>query len=125
MGIINERQSIFKVIDFGFARFIDLSQNYFCPDPLRKKFAYCSDLDRGWKHQRSKERQTIKKIPGAKTYRLLRSEITPRSDLFEGGVVAVDLFTNCVEDESLFEKTWQEVLPLSDPFIEFLEKLLR
>lgn len=33
------------------------------------------------------------------------------------------MFTNWVEDETLFEKSWEEVLPLSEPFVEFIKKL--
>lgn len=65
-----------------------------------------------------------RRMPGAHTYQLLRREISPRSDLFGAGVVAVDLFTNWVEDESLFEESWEQVLPLSQPFKIFIRKLL-
>lgn len=67
--------------------------------------------------------KSVKRIPGAETYRLLRTEISPRSDLFGAGVIAADLFTSWVEDESLFNRPWQEVLPLSSLFTHFLQKL--
>jgi len=111
------------LVDFGFARFLDLSQNGYCPDPLEKKFSCYSGSDRGLLHKQLNELPSIKKIPGAETYRLLRREISPRSDLFGAGVVAVDLFTSWVEDESLFNRPWQEVLPLSELFVDFLQKL--
>ncbi len=112
------------LIDFGFARFLDLSQNNLCPDPLEKKFGCSTVSGRGLLHKQLHELQYRKKIPGAETYRLLRKEISPRSDLFGAGVVAVDLFINWVEDDSLFNRTWQEVLPLSALFVDFLQNLL-
>lgn len=110
------------LVDFGFARFLDLSQNFSCPDPLENKFDDCSD--EGLSLKQLNELRPRKKIPGVETYRLLRREISPRSDLFGAGVVAVDLFTSWVEDESLFNRPWQEVLPLSEPFVYFLQRLL-
>lgn len=111
------------LIDFGFARFLDPSQNPHCPDPLDEKFGSGVSGGAVWSRQRQ-EMSSGKKIPGAGTYRLLRREISPRSDLFGAGVVAVDLFTNWVDDESLFARPWREVLPLSDLFADFLQKLL-
>jgi len=111
------------LIDFGFARFLDPAQYTFCPDPLEYKFGG-NDSYGSSAPELVNELPSLKKIPGAETYKLLRREISPRSDLFGVGIVAVDLFTSWVEDESLFEMPWQEVLPLSGPFIVFLEKLL-
>lgn len=111
------------LVDFGFARFIDLSRNVFCPDPLENKFYCNSGSDRGFLNPAGGV-PFKKKMPGIETYRLLRREVSPRSDLFGAGAVAVDLFTSWVEDESLFNRCWQDVLNLSDPFIVFLEKLL-
>lgn len=111
------------LIDFGFARFLDQSQNHHCPDPLDEKFGSGASGGEVWSKQLD-EISSGKKIPGAGTYRLLRREISPRSDLFGAGVVAVDLFTNWVEDESFFSRPWQEVLPLSSEFAVFLQKLL-
>lgn len=111
------------LIDFGFARFLDPAQFAFCPDPLDYKFGSNESLG-SEAPELVKELPSLKKVPGAKTYKLLRREISPRSDLFGTGVVAVDLFSSWVEDESLFERPWQGVLPLSGPFIVFLEKLL-
>jgi serine/threonine protein kinase len=62
--------------------------------------------------------------PGTKTYVLFRKEVSPRSDLFGAGVVGLDLFTNCIEDEALFQKPWQEILPASDSFKVLIETLL-
>lgn len=87
------------LIDFGLARFIDGRQFPFCPDPPRRE-------------------------PGSPAYELMRREISPRSDLFGTGIVAVDLFTNWVEDEALFQESWDQVLPLSEPFKMFIKKLL-
>lgn len=100
------------LIDFGLARFIDPTQYLLCPDELSEEYPY------------KVHRLKPQKVPGAQTYRLLRKEISPRSDLFGAGIVAIDLFTNWVEDESLFDLPWEEVLPLSDSFIAFLHKLL-
>ena len=110
------------LVDFGFARFLDLSKNFNCPDPLEYKFS--GNPDDGVPLKQLNNLPSRKKIPGVETYRLLRREISPRSDLFGAGVVAVDLFTNWVEDETLFNRPWQEVLPLSQPFVDFLQKLL-
>ncbi len=110
------------LIDFGFARFLDPPQNFSCPDPLENKFGDCSD--QGLSLKQLNELRPRKKVPGVETYRLLRREISPRSDLFGVGVVAVDLFTSWVEDEALFNRPWQEVLPLSEPFMCFLQRLL-
>jgi serine/threonine protein kinase len=110
------------LIDFGFARFLDLARNFSCPDPLVQKYSSSSGEESLLK--KLNDLPSRKKIPGAETYRLLRTEISPRSDLFGVGVVAVDLFTSWVEDEALFDKPWQEVLPISQPFVDFLQKLL-
>lgn len=100
------------LIDFGLARFIDPAQFPLCPDSSIEEYP------------REIHRLKAQKNPGVETYRLLRKEVSPRSDLFGVGVVAVDLFTSWVEDESLFDLPWEDVLTLSDPFITFLHKLL-
>ncbi|HZW83283.1 MAG TPA: protein kinase [Candidatus Deferrimicrobium sp.] len=68
--------------------------------------------------------QKLRRKPGAATYNFLRKEISPRSDLFGTGVVALDLFTNWIEDEAIFQQPWQKNLPASRDFIDFLERLL-
>jgi serine/threonine protein kinase len=62
--------------------------------------------------------------PGTRTYALLRKEVSPRSDLFGAGVVGLDLFTNWIEDETLFQRPWQEILPASNTFKDLTETLL-
>jgi serine/threonine protein kinase len=62
--------------------------------------------------------------PATQTYTLFRKEVSPRSDLFGAGVVGLDLFTNWIEDEALFQKPWQEILPASDNFKALMEILL-
>jgi serine/threonine protein kinase len=62
--------------------------------------------------------------PATQTYTLFRKEVSPRSDLFGAGVVGLDLFTNWIEDEVLFQKPWQEILPASDTFKALMEILL-
>lgn len=116
------KDNVIFLIDFGFARYLDLSRNLSCPDPLEQKYSG-SPGDESLL-RRLNDLPSRKKIPGSETYRLLRTEISPRSDLFGAGVVAVDLFTSWVEDEALFEKPWQEVLPLSRPFVDYLSRLL-
>jgi serine/threonine protein kinase len=111
------------LIDFGFARFLDPSQYVYCPDPLEYKFSGDCGSGRGALGL-IVESPSLKKIPGVETYKLLRREISPRSDLFGAGVVAVDLFSSWVEDEALFEMPWQDVLPISGPFKIFLQKLM-
>jgi hypothetical protein len=44
--------------------------------------------------------------------------------LFGVGVVGLDLFTNWIEDERLFQQPWQDILPASDAFKTFIERLL-
>jgi serine/threonine-protein kinase len=110
------------LIDFGFARFLDPSQFVFCSDPLEIKSGEGGAPD--GKLDRKIPGQRIQGIPGYETYRLLRRENKPRSDLFGVGVIAVDLFINLVEDESQFKLPWDKVLPLSESFVVFLKKLL-
>jgi serine/threonine protein kinase len=109
------------LIDFGFARFTDRTQFPFCPDPLERKFA---GVFNGKTPEAVKRELKSKRAPGAQTYVLLRKEVSPNSDLFGAGVVAVDLFSGWVEDESFFDLPWQDVLPISDSFKMYLEKLL-
>ena len=105
------------LIDFGLARFTDCQQFFFYPDPLQKKFE--STLNCKESIKPFKDAQISRQIPGPYTYQLLRREISPQSDLFGAGVVAVDLFTNWVEDEALFKENWEQILPLSEPFKVF------
>ncbi|WP_449240919.1 serine/threonine protein kinase [Desulfoscipio gibsoniae] len=109
------------LIDFGLARFIDSQQFSLCPDPLQTKFRSAPGKEKSTALSSS---PPLRHMPGPYTYQLLRREISPRSDLFGAGVVAVDLFTNWVEDEALFKESWEEVLPLSEPFKIFIKKLL-
>lgn len=62
--------------------------------------------------------------PGTETYTMLRKDISPRSDLFGAGVVGLDMFANWIEDENLFRKPWQDILPASAPYKLFIERLL-
>ncbi|MDD4169666.1 MAG: phosphotransferase [Desulfotomaculaceae bacterium] len=110
------------LIDFGLARFIDSQQFPCCPDPLQKKFKF--NLNDKERFSTFSSVPVAKHIPGPGTYQLLRREISPLSDLFGVGVVAMDLFTNWIEDEALLNKSWEQVLPLSEPFKVFAKKLL-
>lgn len=107
------------LVDFGLARFLDPAQFPCCPEAMEDR--HSSDSGRG---SPGRTELKLQKNPGIETYRLLRKEISPRSDLFGVGVVAVDLFTGWVEDDSLFALPWEDVLPLSTPFIIFLRRLL-
>ena len=62
--------------------------------------------------------------PEVEAYALLRKQISPSSDLFGAGVVGLDLFTNWIEDGTLFQQPWQDILPASDAYKTFIEKLL-
>jgi serine/threonine protein kinase len=62
--------------------------------------------------------------PGTQTYILFRKDVSPHSDLFGAGVVGLDLFTNWIEDEALFQRPWQEILPATDTFKVLIETLL-
>ncbi len=94
------------LIDFGFACFFEGESE--CPAENRNK----TDI------KMSRHR------PGEQTYTLLRKEVSPRSDLFGVGVVGLDLFANWIEDEKLFQKPWQDILPASDSYKLFIERLL-
>lgn len=94
------------LVDFGCARYFDGKME----KPLR-----VPEMD---------EIKMSSHRPGTRTYALLRKEISPRSDLFGTGVVGLDLFTNWIEDEALFEKPWQEILPATDKFKALIEILL-
>lgn len=101
------------LIDFGHARYLDMTGYAVCPDPPTSS-SDKPNTSEAYRYQK----------PGPDTYRLLRREISPRSDFFGAGVVAVDLFTNWIEDESQFQQPWEEVLPLSLPFKRYVKKLL-
>lgn len=106
-NLLLDNQELY-LVDFGMARYLDPNRFPGSPDPpLRTPKAFPP-------HQRK---------PGSRTYNLLRTEISPQSDLFGAGVVAIDLLTNWVSDESQFQQPWQEVLPISQPFIGYLEDL--
>ena len=94
------------LIDFGCARYFD---------GKTEKPANGPEVD---------EIKMSDRRPGTRTYALFRKEISPRSDLFGAGVVGLDLFTNWIEDEALFQKPWQEILPASDTFKALIETLL-
>jgi serine/threonine protein kinase len=106
------------LVDFGLARFLDPADFPHCPETSESNRSAEAKDSSGILHLRSQTK------PGVETYRVLRQEISPRSDLFGVGVVGVDLFTSWVEDDSLFDLPWEEVLPLSDTLIVFLQRLL-
>jgi serine/threonine protein kinase len=62
--------------------------------------------------------------PGKATYASLRKEVSHWSDLFGTGVVALDLFTNWIEEEEQFQKPWQDIFPGSDSLKAFITKLV-
>lgn len=103
------------LIDFGFARYLNPKSGIVLPDP---------EVSYDREETKQPVEPAIRRNPGVYTYRLLRREISPRSDLFGVGVVAIDLFTNWVEDEALFTQPWEKVLPISSQFIGFLQRLL-
>ncbi|HAG12133.1 MAG TPA: hypothetical protein DCK76_12400 [Desulfotomaculum sp.] len=109
------------LVDFGLARFLDPLQFPLCHDPVE-----ITSTEKALKYVRPFHSVRMKgqNIPGYETYSLLRGEISPRSDLFGAGVVAVDLFINHVEDETQFELPWEKVLNLSDSFISLIKRLL-
>jgi len=94
------------LIDFGFACYFEGKPEY--PAENRSK----TDVKMSCRR------------PGEQTYALLRKEVSPRSDLFGAGVVGLDLFANWIEDEKLFQKPWQDILPASDSYKFFIERLL-
>jgi len=104
------------LIDFGFARYLQPQTGVLLP------------ADPGFEYDEEQFNKYIQlgcqKNPGIITYRLLRKEISERSDLFGVGVVAIDLFTNWVEDEDLFNQPWDRVLPLTTRFADFIHRLL-
>jgi serine/threonine protein kinase len=94
------------LIDFGCARYFDGKTEQPASEP---------DIS---------DKKMNGRRPGTQTYTLFRKEVSPRSDLFGAGVVGLDLFTNWIEDEALFQKPWQEILPASDNFKALMEILL-
>jgi serine/threonine protein kinase len=94
------------LVDFGCARYFDGKTQQPASEPD------IADMKMGGRR------------PGTRTYVLFRKEVSPRSDLFGAGVVGLDLFTNWIEDEALFQKPWQEILPASDVFKVLIETLL-
>jgi serine/threonine protein kinase len=94
------------LVDFGCARYFDAQEEQPARGPTR------TDV------------KMSNRRPGTRTYALFRKEVSPRSDLFGAGVVGLDLFTNRIEDEALFQKPWQEILPASDIFKALIETLL-
>jgi serine/threonine protein kinase len=94
------------LIDFGFARHWNGEQSYPQEAPTRQAV------------------RMNRRRPGTMTYAALRKEVSPRSDLFGAGVVGLDLFANWIENEELFGKPWQDILPASNPYKLFIERLL-
>jgi serine/threonine protein kinase len=64
------------------------------------------------------------RCPGTETYKIFRNDVSPKSDLFGTGVVGLELFSSWIEDEKLFQKPWQEILPASNSYKLFIERLL-
>jgi serine/threonine protein kinase len=95
-----------NLVDFGCARYFDAQEEQPASGPTRTGVKMSN------------------RRPGTRTYALLRKEVSPRSDLFGAGVVGLDLFTNWIKDEALFQKPWQEILPASDMFKALIETLL-
>ncbi|ATW23811.1 hypothetical protein DCMF_02475 [Candidatus Formimonas warabiya] len=105
------------LIDFGFARFLDPKQFPYCPDPPIDRFL-------NQRKNTSMPKNKIVNDPGPRTYQSLRRDISPSSDLFGTGIIALDLFTNWVKDETDFHQPWETVLHLSPNFASFINKLL-
>jgi serine/threonine-protein kinase len=108
------QEDTLSLIDFGLARFADPKYGSVCLDTPEIK----EELE-----ILSFKGQVFRK-PGIFTYKLLRKAISPQSDLFGTGVIAIDLLGSQITDEKLFDQAWQTVLPLTTPFGNFLEKLL-
>jgi len=94
------------VVDFGHARYLREGS-----EPLLNK-----PIETNIKMSGSR--------PEVEAYSLLRKQVLPFSDLFGVGVVGLDLFSNWIEDETLFQQPWQNILPASDAYKVFIERLL-
>ncbi len=94
------------LVDFGLARYYD------------------SKIDQPVEEEETAGVRMNKDRPGTRTYALLRKEVSPRSDLFGTGVIGLDLFTNWIEDETLFQKSWREILPASNTYKDLIKTLL-
>jgi serine/threonine protein kinase len=94
------------LIDFGFAR------HWNGEEANLEEFSTKTDV------------RMSRRRPGTKTYAMLRKDVSSRSDLFGAGVVGLDLFANWIEDENLFRKPWQDILPASNSYKLFIERLL-
>lgn len=110
--ILNENNLF--LIDFGLAEF-------YYPEPVdnTSNISYSIRVPAP-----KKEIPNLGTNPGAFTYRLLREEVSPQSDIFGTGIVAIDLLSSLIKDENLFKEPWQKVIPVSETFKNFLEKLL-
>jgi len=94
------------LVDFGFARYYD------------------GKMEQSVEEEEMTEVKMSKDRPGTQTYALFRKEVSPRSDLFGTGVIGLDLFTNWIEDETLFQRPWREILPASNTYKDLIETLL-
>ncbi len=94
------------IIDFGMARY------------LREKVALSERSSDGTVLNIDRHR------PGKETYSLLRDQVSPSSDLFGAGVVALDLFTNWITDDKQLKQPWQDIFPGSSQLRSFIEQLL-
>jgi serine/threonine-protein kinase len=94
------------LVDFGLARYFKGKSEHISDESLKNNI------------------KVDGRRPEVEDYALLRKEISPCSDLFGVGVVGLDLFTNWIEDERLFQQPWQDILPASDAFKTFIERLL-
>ena len=94
------------LVDFGHARYFNGGSEYISDKSMENKIKMGGSR------------------PEVEIYALLRKEISPYSDLFGAGVVGLDLFTNWIEDETLFQQPWQDILPASDAYKTLIERLL-
>ena len=94
------------LVDFGHARYFNGGSGYLSDKSMENKIKMGGSR------------------PEVEIYALLRKDISPYSDLFGAGVVGLDLFTNWIEDETLFQQPWQDILPASDAYKTFIERLL-
>jgi len=110
-------------------RDLRLSNVFWFNDTLRLLyFGFARHLNEETDHRKTQAGGTNLRMsrhrPGNKTYLMLREEVSPWSDLFGAGVVALDLFTNWIKDEQLFQEPWQDIFPGGDSLKAFIGKLL-
>ncbi|MCW2278482.1 serine/threonine-protein kinase [Heliophilum fasciatum] len=107
------------LIDFGLARRMGCPADQALTDPVSVR----ADAD-GPECNASGCQQSSIEESADRRYRIRRRAISPQSDLFGAGVVAVDMMVNHVPPEIRDGQKWDQLVPLSPGMIAFLRRLM-